>query len=90
MPGSTSFFTVAQFAAHLGLSDKTLRRRIREGSLPYFQPGGPKTKILIPADALHQRADIPLSGREITPNQAEPFNEQEPRPALPGPKPRWR
>lgn len=49
---SAKFLTIRQFSLASPLSEATIRRRIRDGSLPFVQPGGKRTKILIPADAL--------------------------------------
>lgn len=46
------FLTPAEFAVAAGLSLATVRRRIREGSLPVFQPGGKRTAVRIPRSAL--------------------------------------
>lgn len=54
MPTETvaELLTPAEFAAAAGLSLATVRRRIREGSLPVFQPGGKRTAVRIPRSAL--------------------------------------
>jgi excisionase family DNA binding protein len=48
----SEYLTPAQFAQRAGLSLATVRRRIRDGSLPTYQPGGPRTAIRVPASAL--------------------------------------
>ena len=46
---------IEEFSAKFGIFQSTSRRRIRDGSLPFFQPGGPGTRILIPKDALTRK-----------------------------------
>jgi hypothetical protein len=75
----------AEFAARSGLSVVTVRRRVRDRSLPAVQPGGPRTRVLIPVDALVPvRVDAPA-------DLAEPKPPLPTTPApLPGPAPKWR
>jgi len=48
------FFTLSEFVNALGgaISESTVRRRIKDQTIPYVQPGGKSTKILIPASVL--------------------------------------
>jgi excisionase family DNA binding protein len=46
------WLTVEEVAHRLGCSTLTVRRRIRDGSLPYWQSGGPGTLVRIPVAAL--------------------------------------
>ncbi len=50
-PIDKQFFTIAEFAQITGDSESTVRRSIRDGSLPYMQRG-PRKKIKIPRKAL--------------------------------------
>jgi excisionase family DNA binding protein len=52
--GETDFVTVAEFARQTGLSERTIRRGVQDGSLPHAQLGGRWHRILIPADALER------------------------------------
>src|SRR5437764_108619 len=68
-----------------GLSLSTLRRRVREGRIPFFQPGGPGTRIIFPEDVIE---------RLLQPTHTHIAPEQPPEPsAYPtpprGPKPKW-
>ena len=86
-----SWLTVAKFVDHCGLSTSTVRRLIKSGSLPYAQPGGPGTRVLIPADALsHARGDVGVPQEPAASTAPTAVIE----PALPekraGPKPRWK
>ena len=51
-PPEKSLLTVATFAARSGLSQSTVRRYIRAGKLPSFQPGGQHSGVLIPETLL--------------------------------------
>jgi hypothetical protein len=93
------FFTIQQFVVRSGLSDSTVRRRLLDGSLPRFQPGGRKKMILIPAIALEvvfNGPGRPAPAIESVPapvnlqltTQTTPQSASSKRP-LPGPQPRW-
>lgn len=49
---SLEFLSVEEYCAITRLSLSTVRRRIRDGSLPVHQPGGRRTAIRIPRSAL--------------------------------------
>jgi hypothetical protein len=42
-----------------GLSQVTLRRYWRDGKIHGFQPGGPGSRVLFPADALERSPNLP-------------------------------
>jgi hypothetical protein len=44
--------TLKEFSEHSRLSESTIRRRARDGSLPVVQVGGKGKKLLFPVDAL--------------------------------------
>ena len=46
------YLTPHEFAHRTGLSLATVRRRINDGTLPVFQPGGKRTAVRIPQSAL--------------------------------------
>lgn len=68
MDGRIKYLSYADFSTQSGLSISTLQRRVKEGRLRSVQPGGPRTRVLIPTDAL-----------EATP----PKNDAPPPPAAP-------
>ena len=87
---SRTYLTLHEFASATGLSESTVRRRVRDGSLRFVQPGGPGTRILFRVDALERSPDPrsafdrpalnpPLATRSIDPVQNQPS----------GPVPRW-
>lgn len=93
MREGSRYLTVAEFAKSTGLSEKTVRRRVGDQTLAHHQPGGKKTRILIPVDALDRKPLTGLPASSGQPNSVirSPESLPEPqRPSLPGPKPRWR
>ena len=46
------YLKLPEFCRLTGLSASTVRRRVREGSIPVEQPGGPKHLLLFGIDAL--------------------------------------
>jgi|HubBroStandDraft_6_1064221.scaffolds.fasta_scaffold400408_2 excisionase family DNA binding protein len=55
-------YDLDELSAVLKASKSTLRRWLRSGRLPFVQPGGPGTKVLVPREAvtlwLRQKAGI--------------------------------
>jgi hypothetical protein len=84
-PQDSRFLSVAAFARLTGLSVATVRRRVRDGSVVVFQPGGPRTRVLIPWTQL--QFSMPRTSREkpmaVTQDSSECSK-------LSGPAPRWR
>ena len=78
------YLTFSEFLALWVGSEKTLRRRLKDGSIPKYQPGGPGTLIAIPRSALRSLANAkPNSDGQKTSTQIQEAQ-------IPGPKPRWR
>ncbi|HEX8524198.1 MAG TPA: helix-turn-helix domain-containing protein [Tepidisphaeraceae bacterium] len=50
--GGRKYYTLEELAAVSGIAQITIRRWWEAGKIPGFQPGGPKTRILFPVDAL--------------------------------------
>ena len=80
------YLTFSQFLAQWVGSAKTLRRRLKDGSIPYYQPGGPGTLIAIPRSAL----GTPTSPPPERGNQQTTTSTNTTEAQIPGPKPRWR
>jgi hypothetical protein len=77
-----------QFSRLGGLSLATVHRYLRQGFLPFLQPGGRRHRILIPRQAL-ELLPVLLTGHvaSLAPDDAGvPCS----TPRLPGPAPRWR
>lgn len=79
------FVSPQEFARLAGFSASTLWRRIRDGSIPFWQPGGPGTRVLIPLSAIESASpsatSVPAGDAAATDCPA-----QKP---IPGPRPRW-
>ena len=92
MPEDKKCFSVKEFAEFCGLSEKTIYRRIRDGSIPHRRlGGGPKNKILILPDALARSV---AADRDELPPRPNTIGQEQQSGALntsilPGPKPRW-
>jgi excisionase family DNA binding protein len=52
-----AYLSVRELAQLSGLSELTIRRLLRAGKIPCFQPGGPRCRVLVPADALERLGD---------------------------------
>src|SRR4051794_8036102 len=87
------YLSPQEFSRLSGLSLATVHRYLRKGKLPHRQPGGRRTRILIPVDALEPRAgDTPA---QVTAEAcaAPPPSPETPDVStstrLPGPRPQW-
>lgn len=77
------YYTIQEAARILGLSVSTIRRRIADGTLSVFQPGGERTAIRVPLAALEHVTDV-------KPNEAEHDTaESTSKPKRKGPPPKW-
>jgi hypothetical protein len=70
-----------------GLSYATISRRLEDGSLPKFQPGGENTAVRVPIDALTKLT--PPRPPEDKPLPAEHAVDPQPRTPRKGPQPKW-
>lgn len=86
------FYTIHEFSGLKSLSVSTVRRRIKDRSIPFEQPGGRGKKILIPAWALQPSLPIP----EPSLRAEKPIEYLEAAAVIPeprtrsGPEPKWR
>src|SRR5213078_4633777 len=46
------YLTYDELSKITGISLSTLRRRVKDGSIPCIQPGGPRTRVVFPLDVL--------------------------------------
>jgi len=83
---SKIYLTLKEYSLKVSLSEKTIRRRIEAGQIPSWQPGGPGTRILIPASSL-QVCSI-ATPKKLTDEDQSAHIPKEPR--LPGPIPGWK
>ena len=85
----SQYVTLKQFLAlHPNLNESTVRRWVRSGRLPHCQPGGPKTLILVPEDALQR---MEQSGKQHSQtasarNDSKPIPDSEQKPVR---RPKW-
>jgi hypothetical protein len=83
--GSRRFLTIEELAATTTLSVSTLRRLHRRGLIVGYQPGGPRTRIIFPLDAIEQIARTSSTSAVET---AKP-NHEVAKPMRRGPQPKW-
>ncbi len=83
-PAMRRYISVDEFCVSTGLSRSTVRRRIADGSIPFHQPGGRRSRILIPATALDEPSQRPKKTLLSMQSSSRKAPEQ-----LSGPKPRW-
>jgi hypothetical protein len=80
----SEFYSPKKFARKCDISESTARRLVKVGKIPAIQPGGKRTRILIPRDALSlvaSTAEPPVKGDGGEPNQSSHKR---------GPTPKWR
>jgi len=100
-----TYLDIVELSVATGLSISTINRLKKQGKIPCYQPGGPRTRVLFPADAIEGRSCI-QSSIDVAPPSAEPGDADVPgtdlsrrapllscssdSSRLPGPLPRWR
>ena len=99
MSDNATYLTLRQFILRSGLSESTLRRRVRDGTLVAIQPGGPGKKILFPSDALDRCRTVDATPADVVradavpaaavPAQSSTDNGTATEKALPGRRPGW-
>lgn len=87
------YLSPLEFSHLSGLSLATVHRYLKSGKIPRRQPGGHRSRILIPVDALETPSspEPALAGAAAPATSAEPATAAEPSPSvlLPGPRPKW-
>ena len=68
-------------AAHTGFSKSTIERLRRRGRIPFFQPGGPGTKVMYPRNAIEHLGYVETAEMSSSLGQAQIPHR--------GPKPKW-
>jgi hypothetical protein len=90
--GGRWYLSPAEFSRRSGLSLATVHRYLKGGKIPFRQPGGPCTRILIPVDALESASAGAIdAGPDLIASQGMDSSlvpAERPAP-LPGPKPKW-
>ena len=81
-----------EFAEWSGLSISTVRRRLKDGTIDSEQPGGFRTRIYIPVDALLlSHSDDDLDGASDDSGESEDTGEDTPQTdRISGPRPKWK
>jgi len=80
------YLSVTEFSAASGLSDSTIRRRIKDGTFQVWQPGGPGTRVLLLVSLLRQAAESSLNPAGSPVQESKPAASSH----LPGPRLRWK
>lgn len=92
MAAQPEYITIYELSAIGGLSVSTLRRRVRDGSLPFIQLGGSRSRLLFRRDVLDRLADpagAPPAQAADAPAHDDDANRPQPARPLSGPRPRW-
>jgi excisionase family DNA binding protein len=86
------FLSPKEFAESSGLSESTVRRRIKDGTIDSEQPAGFGTRICIPVDALQRsHSDDDLDGASDDSGESEDTGEDTPQTdRISGPRPKWK
>jgi excisionase family DNA binding protein len=75
-----NYLTIEELSLRTTLSVSTLRRLFKRGLIVGYQPGGPRTRILFPNDAVERAATVGATSETET-----EFTKAPPR----GPRPKW-
>lgn len=87
------FVSPEEFCQLTGWSASTVRRRLKDGSLPAVQPGGRRTLWLIDVEAFQAgqaRSAAPPSPPSNSNSTADQEADATSSARLPGPRPGWR
>ncbi|MEI8372318.1 MAG: helix-turn-helix domain-containing protein [Planctomycetota bacterium] len=80
---NSQLLTLKEFSDISKLSPATIHRLKQQGKIPYFQPSGPRGKLLFPADAVEQAANA------VSNNSFPASSGTEKKAHLSGPCPIW-
>lgn len=87
MDATKQFQTLKELVVSSGLSEATIRRRVKDGTLPYEQVGGPGKRLLFPLDAI-ERAGCAAQFTDAGLQEAETAPPA-PSQSVPGRRPAW-
>lgn len=86
--GAWKLLSIKELRDRTGFSVSTLRRRVKDGTLAKFQPGGPRTRMAFHPDALDQTPpQDPEPSQQPTHTVAA---SEEATDKLSGPRPKWK
>jgi excisionase family DNA binding protein len=78
--------TIEELSQWTGLSVSTIRRRVKDGTIPFLQPGGRRSRIVFPPDIVERL--IQITSQKST--NTEPIAVIPPeKPQRRGPRPKW-
>lgn len=84
------YVTSGELISRTKISLSTLHRYVKQGRLPYFQPGGKGAKLLFPPNAVEIAATaMGGAAHRDAPTSAEATSTSAALTKLPGPRPRW-
>ena len=86
------YLSVQEFKQVSGLSLATIRRYLKSGKLPFRQLSGPRSRVLIPMDALDilcQSTQPPITLPLPTDADCTLGGNSKGAPHLSGPRPKW-
>jgi excisionase family DNA binding protein len=86
------YLSVAQLSKLSGISEVTLRRRIKDGSIPAIQPGGPRTRLVVRRDVLDLLTNLQSAAAHVengAMGETPEASGHGPRGNLSGPRPKW-
>src|SRR5258708_2337474 len=90
---ASRFLSIAELARQSGLSISTIDRRVKDGSIPFIQPGGPRTRKFFRADVLERLAShVPTSSGSAAPASStanDSAYHQDAPAKIAGPRPKW-
>lgn len=81
------YLSINEFSSMTGISETTIRRLVKAGSLTSSQPGGARSRILIRADAL-ENSPAPPSFPDNSTVLSDSKSENS-APKSKGPRPKW-
>jgi excisionase family DNA binding protein len=80
------YLTTVELSEVTGISVSTIQRLRRKGVLPFYQPGGPRTRIVFPPDAIEQATEANHKVTGLPPNDTVAASSENPQR---GPRPKW-
>jgi hypothetical protein len=83
--GCRRFVSIEELSEATTLSISTLRRLFKRGLLVGYQPGGPRSRIIFPIDAIEKAPKAATVESKSVPGESSPPSANSKR----GPRPKW-
>jgi excisionase family DNA binding protein len=80
------YLTTVELSDVTGLSVSTIQRLCRKGLLRFYQPGGPRTRMVFPPDAIEQATESNQKATGLPPGDTLAASSESPQR---GPRPKW-